>query len=117
MFSKDKILLIIPIICVAIYYGVQEFAGINSDEYPTELIFLVIPISVIAMSSSIGVQTKIVLITPFAILAGYNIIEIYLPEYTNEARLAFLVIPVVAIFFNGSENTRIKNDVEPKKYE
>ncbi len=101
MFSRDKVLLIIPIICVALYYGIPIFMDVDSNEYPTELIFLIIPITVIAMNRELSVQSKIVLITPFAIFAGFNLVETYMPDYIDEARLSFLVIPIVAILLNG----------------
>lgn len=103
MFSRDKVLLIIPIICVALYYGIPIFMDIDSNEYPIELIFLIIPVSVVAMSTELSIQSKIVLITPFAIFAGYNLVEVYLQDYIEEARLAFLAIPLVAIILNGYE--------------
>ncbi len=106
MFSRDKVLLIIPIICVALYYGIPVFMDIDSNEYPTELIFLIIPISVIAMSTELSVQSKIVLVTPFAIFAGYNLVETYKPEYIDEASLAFLAIPLVAIILNGYDGNK-----------
>ncbi len=112
MLSKDKILLIVTLITAAIYYSVPEF--VETDKYPIELIFLAIPITVILMRPEIDVLTKVVLITPFGVLAGYSIVESFLEEYANIARLSFLAIPLVAIVLSDYSSDSDSGDNESK---